>query len=86
MESGKSHSKRGVKAEHFPIVGQALLETLEGGLGNLFTEEVRQCWTVAFKVLSDTMITGLEEDKKPDFPVNESTRQNDDSMRPFIQG
>ena len=41
IDLGKKHSPRGVSPDHFPVVGQALMETLEGGLGNLFTEEVR---------------------------------------------
>ena len=56
---GRKHNPRGVKSEYFPIVGQALLQTLEAGLGKLFTEEVKQSWTTAYKVLADTIIIGL---------------------------
>jgi nitric oxide dioxygenase len=66
---GKKHAPRGVVADHFPIVGQALLQTLEGGLGKIFTEEVRQSWTIAFQILSDTIISGINEDKPKEFPV-----------------
>jgi len=36
---------------------QALLWTLEQGLGEAFTPDVREAWTVVFVVVSDTMKT-----------------------------
>ena len=32
-ELGKKHVPRGILPEHYPVVGQALLDTLEAGLG-----------------------------------------------------
>jgi nitric oxide dioxygenase len=34
QQQGKNHVPREVKPEHYPIVGQALLDTLEAGLGD----------------------------------------------------
>jgi hemoglobin-like flavoprotein len=50
------HVAYGVKAEHYEIVGQSLLWTLEQGLGADFTPEVRQAWAEAFGLLSGAMI------------------------------
>jgi hemoglobin-like flavoprotein len=36
-------------------VGQALLSTLETGLGSGFTPEVREAWTEVYGVLAATM-------------------------------
>ena len=53
---GKDHVPRGVVPEHYPVVGQALLETLEAGLGDKWTPQLKTAWSTAYKVISDTMI------------------------------
>jgi hemoglobin-like flavoprotein len=58
---GARHVGYGVKAEHYPIVGGALLWTLEQGLGEAFTPEVREAWTAAYGLLSDVMQQGASE-------------------------
>ena len=50
------HFSYGAKAEHYPIVGAALLWTLEKGLGDAWTREVAGAWTTAYATLSDFMI------------------------------
>jgi hemoglobin-like flavoprotein len=52
----KRHVSYGVKEDHYPIVGQALIETLATGLGTAFTPEVREAWHAAFGLLSSVMI------------------------------
>ena len=52
---GKRHAGYGVKPAHFPIVGAALLNTLQKGLGDEFTPELRQAWTEAYAALSGMM-------------------------------
>jgi len=49
------HIDYGVKAEHYTLVGNALLRTLKKGLGDEFTPEVRQAWIAAYQVLADVM-------------------------------
>jgi hemoglobin-like flavoprotein len=51
------HVSYGAKAEHYPVVGGALLWTLEKGLGDSWTPEVADAWTVAYKTLSGYMIS-----------------------------
>src|ERR1700759_751867 len=41
----KRHVSYGAKAEHYPVVGAALLWTLEKGLGDGWTPEVAGAWT-----------------------------------------
>ena len=53
---GVRHVDYGVQAEHYDIVGGTLLWTLEQGLGNDFTEEVKEAWTTAYGIISSTMI------------------------------
>ena len=58
---GARHVRYGVRAEHFDVVGAALLWTLQQGLGSLFTPEVREAWTAAFGVITSAMLTGMEQ-------------------------
>ena len=45
-------------AEHYDIVGQALLATLESALGDAWTPPVKEAWTTVYGVVSATMIKG----------------------------
>lgn len=56
---GQRHAGYGVKAGHFAPVGAALIWTLEQGLGEAFTPEVKAAWVEVYGVLSQTMIEGL---------------------------
>jgi hemoglobin-like flavoprotein len=51
------HVSYGAKAEHYPVVGAALLWTLEKGLGDAWTPEVADAWTTAYGTLSGFMIS-----------------------------
>jgi hemoglobin-like flavoprotein len=51
------HVGYGAKAEHYPVVGSALLWTLEKGLGDAWTLEVADAWTTAYGTLSGYMIS-----------------------------
>ena len=46
---------------HYASVGQALLWTLERGLGEAFTPEVRDAWAAAYALLSAAMIEAAAE-------------------------
>jgi nitric oxide dioxygenase len=52
----KRHVGYGVKPIHYPIVGEALLWTLERGLGADWTPELETAWGDAYDELSDYMI------------------------------
>jgi nitric oxide dioxygenase len=51
------HVAYGAKPEHYPVVGEALLWTLEKGLGADWTPEVAEAWTAAYATLSGFMIS-----------------------------
>ena len=50
------HVAYGARPEHYPVVGSALLWTLEKGLGEDWTKEVADAWTAAYALLSVFMI------------------------------
>ncbi|HYK00547.1 MAG TPA: globin family protein [Thermoanaerobaculia bacterium] len=52
---GSRHAAYGVRDEHYDVVGAALLWTLATGLGEAFTDEVREAWTEAYTLLANTM-------------------------------
>jgi hemoglobin-like flavoprotein len=52
----RRHVSYGVEERHYPIVGQALIETLTTCLGPAFTLEVRAAWQAAFGLLANVMI------------------------------
>ena len=53
----KRHVGYGAKPEHYPVVGGALLWTLEKGLGEAWTSDVAEAWTTAYGTLSGYMIS-----------------------------
>jgi nitric oxide dioxygenase len=53
---GRRHAGYGVREEHYATVGAALLWTLERGLGDAFTPEVRDAWADAYAILASVMI------------------------------
>lgn len=54
-ESGRRHAGYGVKDAHYQKVAEALLWTLEKGLGDAFTEEVKHAWIAVYVLLSTVM-------------------------------
>jgi hemoglobin-like flavoprotein len=53
---GRRHAGYGVRESHYATVGEALLWTLEQGLGEGFTPAVREAWTAAYGTLASVMI------------------------------
>jgi hemoglobin-like flavoprotein len=54
-ELGRRHLDYGVTDAHYDAVGAALLWTLEQGLGDAFTPEVKDGWTSAYGLLAGIM-------------------------------
>ncbi len=52
----KRHVQYGAKAAHYQVVAEALLWTLEKGLGNEWTEEVKESWVLCYTTLAGAMI------------------------------
>ena len=54
-ELGRKHVGYGVEDRHYDTVGGALLWTLEKGLGDKFTPDVKEAWTAAYTLLATVM-------------------------------
>lgn len=52
---GVRHVQYGVKDAHYDTVGEALLWTLDQGLGEDFTPELKESWTKVYLLLAGTM-------------------------------
>lgn len=52
----KRHVAYKVEASHYATVGAALLATLEAGLGDDFTSDVKEAWTGVYTTMSTVMI------------------------------
>jgi hemoglobin-like flavoprotein len=52
---GQSHVKYGVRAAHYPIVKQAMIDTIDEVLGENKTEKSIDAWNNAFDFVIDTM-------------------------------
>jgi hemoglobin-like flavoprotein len=52
---GVNHAGYGVRDEHYATVAQALLWTLERGLGDAWNDEVRAAWTDVYALLATAM-------------------------------
>ncbi|MCF6147581.1 MAG: hemin receptor [Candidatus Kuenenia sp.] len=61
QDLGKRHVGYGVKEEDYDTVGEALLWTLEQGLGSDFTQEVKEAWGEAYKLLASVMINAAKK-------------------------
>jgi len=57
---GAYHVTKGTMTEHYPYVGQALLQAFEEFLGDDWTPEVADAWKSAYRTISDIMLEGAE--------------------------
>lgn len=58
----RRHVKYGVRDDHYDTVGDALLSTLEQGLGTAFTPDVHAAWIRAYSLIATVMRSaGAEE-------------------------
>jgi len=61
QEMGKRHVGYGVQDEDYDKVAVCLLWTLEQGLGDAFTPETREAWTVMYTTVADVMKAAAAE-------------------------
>eukprot|EP00173_Palmaria_palmata_P000445 Plantae.Rhodophyta-Palmaria_palmata.ctg12044.p1 GENE.Plantae.Rhodophyta-Palmaria_palmata.ctg12044~~Plantae.Rhodophyta-Palmaria_palmata.ctg12044.p1 ORF type:complete len:172 (-),score=28.34 Plantae.Rhodophyta-Palmaria_palmata.ctg12044:103-618(-) len=57
---GARHVGYKVEFVHYPIVGQALLQTLEAALADGWSDELKEAWTGVFGVITEHMQTGAK--------------------------
>ena len=55
QDLGKRHTGYGVEDQHYDTVAATLLFTLEAGLGEDWTDELKEAWTELYIDLSNTM-------------------------------
>ena len=55
------HVKTNVKPEHYPMVGDALLQAIKTVLGDGATDEVMTAWEEAYSFLADVLIAREKE-------------------------
>lgn len=55
QELGRRHQAYGVRPEHYTVVGEALLYTLEAALGPAFSPPVRAAWSAAYQLIAEYM-------------------------------
>ncbi|MBL0357163.1 MAG: hemoglobin [Chitinophagaceae bacterium] len=55
------HVQYGVRPAHYKLAGNALLWTLEKGLGKDWNSEVKEAWQTCYTLLSNTMINASSQ-------------------------
>jgi hemoglobin-like flavoprotein len=58
---GRRHGGYGVVDGHYTTVAEALLWTLQQGLGDEFTAETREAWVAAYSLMASVMQQGGRE-------------------------
>lgn len=61
QDLGRRHVDYGVKEKDYNTVGASLLWTLEQGLGDAFTDELKAAWTETYTTLAGVMLEAAKE-------------------------
>lgn len=57
---GARHVKYGALPEHYPLVGNSLLKTLEQYAGSAWTPELKEAWAGAYGAITELMLEGAD--------------------------
>jgi peroxiredoxin/hemoglobin-like flavoprotein len=57
---GTRHIKYGVLPQHYPMVGNSLLKSLESSLEHAWTNDVKQAWLEAYTAVTQLMLEGSD--------------------------
>ena len=61
LAMGRRHGRLyNIPEESYGPVGEALIWTLEQGLGDAFTDDIKDAWVQVYRLLSKTMIMGTK--------------------------
>jgi hemoglobin-like flavoprotein len=52
-----NHEKYGAKAEHYKMIGSALLWTLEKAIGKEWNADLEEAWNACYSLIAQTMLT-----------------------------
>jgi nitric oxide dioxygenase len=58
---GARHWNYGVRAAHYRLMGRALLAALGQAMGDRWTSEAQEAWTLAYNLIAETMMAGALE-------------------------
>lgn len=61
QDLGADHVAYGVRPEHYPIVAEALIETLATALGTNWTEDHRKAWHLVLMTIAEIMLSGAQK-------------------------
>ncbi|MGD9669382.1 MAG: globin family protein [Hyphomicrobiaceae bacterium] len=65
QDLGRKHVGYGVTADQYKPVGEALIWTLEKGLGDEFTPDVKSAWVTTYQTLEKVMTDAASEVAPP---------------------
>lgn len=68
---GVRHAGYDVSPADYDTVGEALLGTLEDGLGDAFSSDVREAWTVVYGLIAETMKSAAASSSESEPGTNE---------------
>ena len=54
----RRHQEMGLRAEHYPMVAEALLATFASRLGEQWTAQMQAAWTEAYEAIVGLMVAG----------------------------
>ena len=60
QDLGVKHIEYGVQPAHYDTVAAALLKTLDAGLGDAFTPQLKAAWVDVYSLVAGTMIDAAE--------------------------
>jgi hemoglobin-like flavoprotein len=59
---GLRHRSYGVRAPHYVLMGDALLDALSHAMGPRWTDDMARAWTLAYNLTAQTMMLGAMEE------------------------
>lgn len=57
IELGERHDKYGAEDDHYPVVGEVLIDTLRTALGDEFTDEADLAWARTYAAVASVMLS-----------------------------
>ena len=82
---GKAHVARNVKKEHYPVVGQAVLDTVKGAIGEKWTPAVKKAWTIVVNTVATTMIGNYYDNQAMDDIMHDVMGSTNNVEKQFTQ-
>ena len=77
---GQKHVGYGAKKEHYPAVGETLLDVMAEFAGDLWTKEVKDTWTQAITTVAGLMMKGYQQNEPNSKETIMSAKASDNSV------